>query len=242
MELSQVWRVTVSVATMEDISQVNSLTRSRSAYDLVAVRPTTERAWTAAAGECECDIISLDLCSARLPFTVRRKQLCQAAGRGIAFEVAIADALRDVTARRNLFQNVQQLVRFLPQSKIIFTSSATSPLEMRGPYEFGNLAVVMGIQPHKGGAKAVVSDNALAVLLKGASRRSAGGMASHGGVRVQNMPPRGHGLNRGEDGKGGDGRSTPQFLQGQGSDSVDTQNRRLGDTDETDDRDEIMEA
>lgn len=62
-------------------------------YDIVALRPTSEKALAVAVAQPDIDLISLDL-SARYPFYFRHKMFSTALQRGIKFEICYGAATR----------------------------------------------------------------------------------------------------------------------------------------------------
>jgi hypothetical protein len=62
-------------------------------YDLVAVRPTSERTFNFACQQLEVDIISLDL-SRKLPFHIKRAPVTLAISRGLFFEMCYSPSIR----------------------------------------------------------------------------------------------------------------------------------------------------
>ncbi|KAL7749480.1 RNA-binding RNA processing protein rpp1 [Sorochytrium milnesiophthora] len=136
----QVSRLTI---VLEDTSQISSLASAApaiNAYDLVAIRPMTEKLFAAACLSMECDIISLDFAQ-RLPFVLRHSVVNAALARGIVFEVSYSAALRDHNARRNIIANAADLVRVTGGKQIIMTSAAYAALQVRNPFDVINLVV-----------------------------------------------------------------------------------------------------
>ncbi len=69
------------------------------------------------------DIIALELWQ-RLPFKLKPALVKAALARGVFFEICYAPALREPSARRNLFANAQALVRATRGRNIIVSSGA----------------------------------------------------------------------------------------------------------------------
>ncbi|KAI9894673.1 MAG: hypothetical protein M1814_002029 [Vezdaea aestivalis] len=148
-----------------DPSQNYRLPSLVGAYDLVAVRPTTEKAFQQAySGPEHISIISFDF-TQRLPFHFRPKTVAAAVAKGIRFEICYAPGImaRDNMARRNLISNATQLIRASSGKGIIFSSEAQNVLGIRAPIDVTNLATVWGLSQEQGRnaicgeAKAVVS-------------------------------------------------------------------------------------
>lgn len=72
--------------TISDATQNHRLTSFLPHYDLLALRPTNEKALQLCCNSLECDIVSLDL-SQRLPFILKFKTVASALQRGIRLEI-----------------------------------------------------------------------------------------------------------------------------------------------------------
>eukprot|EP01066_Platyproteum_vivax_P003263 Platyproteum_vivax@DN14155_c0_g1_i1.p1 len=184
----QLRRITVAMSSANQIAAINQVSKSDLIhYELFAVVPTTEQAFQALVNSGNCDIISLNLTGKM--FNLRRQQLGVAVSRGIFFEVCINDALFDPIRRRHLFQNVDSLTRFVPHDKIIFTSGARTPIEMRSPMDLINIATVAGLANNHN--KSVVASACIGVMHRAAARRSHGGIISLAASSLEHRPVRG---------------------------------------------------
>lgn len=142
-------RCTVVLA---DPSQNHRLATVASHYDVLALRPTNERALLQACQSLECDLISLDL-STRFPFYFKMKTLSLALQRGVKFEICYAPGVLATDgglSRRNLISNATQLIRATRGRGIIISSEARRALACRGPWDVVNLAAVWGLGQEKG--------------------------------------------------------------------------------------------
>ncbi|KAI2469319.1 PHP domain-like protein [Annulohypoxylon bovei var. microspora] len=145
-------RLTVNLT---DPSQNPQLAKAAQAYDIVALRPQTEKAFQAAcltASAAEVSVISLDL-AARLPFYLRPKPCMAAVARGLRFEVCYGRALApgaDARARANFIGNVAQLVRATRGRGLLVSSEAGDALGLRGPADVVNLLAVWGLPTERG--------------------------------------------------------------------------------------------
>ena len=142
-------RCTVVLA---DPSQNHRLATLASHYDILALRPTNERALLQACQSLECDLISLDL-STRFPYHFKMKTLSGALQRGIKFEICYASGVLLTDgglARRNLISNATQLIRATRGRGIIISSEARRALGCRGPWDVVNLAAVWGLGQERG--------------------------------------------------------------------------------------------
>ncbi|KAI1384116.1 PHP domain-like protein [Hypoxylon trugodes] len=137
-----------------DPSQNQQLPRAAQSYDLIAVRPTTEKAFQAACltvSATDVSLISLDL-STRLPFYLRPKPCMAAIARGLRFEICYGSVLGggDARARANLAGNVAQLVRATRGRGLVVSSEAAGALALRAPADVVNLLAVWGLATERG--------------------------------------------------------------------------------------------
>ncbi|EFQ27830.1 RNase P subunit p30 [Colletotrichum graminicola] len=141
-------RVTV---VLSDPSQNYRLAALAAAYDLLAVRPTTEKAFQAAClSMAEPSLISLDL-TQHFPFHFRPKPLMAAVSRGVRFEVCYAQVLGapDARARATFISNLASLVRATKGRGVVVGSEARSALGLRAPNDVVNLLAVWGLASEK---------------------------------------------------------------------------------------------
>ena len=131
---------------LSDPGQNYRLSQLTPAYDIFALRPTTEKALQQACNSLECDIISLDL-SIRHPFFFQIKTLKSALERGIKLEICYGPGISNVDnglSRRNLISNATQLLRATRGKGIIISSEAKRAITCRSPADVVNLAVLWG--------------------------------------------------------------------------------------------------
>ncbi|EOO00488.1 putative rnase p subunit p30 protein [Phaeoacremonium minimum UCRPA7] len=141
-------RVTVLVA---DPATNHRLPALAAAYDILAVRPTTEKGFQAACTSItEASLISLDL-TAFFPFHFRPKPVMAAVNRGVRFEICYAQALTgDARARANFIANTISLVRASKGRGLVVSSEARAPLSVRAPADVINLMAVWGLATERG--------------------------------------------------------------------------------------------
>lgn len=137
--------------TLSDPAQNQRLTNLTQTYDIVAVRPTTEKALLNACTNLECDVISLDL-SVRLPFYFKFKMLSAAISRGVRLEICYGPGVTGsgLDARRNLIGNAMSLIRATRGRGIIVSSEARRALGLRAPWDVINLTCVWGLSQERG--------------------------------------------------------------------------------------------
>ncbi|KAL8852864.1 MAG: hypothetical protein Q9221_002240 [Calogaya cf. arnoldii] len=133
--------------TLTDPSQNFRLPSLTTIYDLLAIRPTSEKTLQQTCLSLPTiDIISLD-CTLRYPFYFRQTTLLAAVERGIRFEICYAQGILGTgEARRNLISNATQLVRATRGGRgIIVSSEAQRALACRGPWDVVNLGIGWGL-------------------------------------------------------------------------------------------------
>ncbi|EXF82522.1 RNase P subunit p30 [Colletotrichum fioriniae PJ7] len=154
-----------ATVTLSDPSQNYRLPTLALAYDILAVRPTTEKAFQAAClSMSEPSLISLDL-TQHFPFHFRPKPLMAAVARGVKFEVCYSQVLTtssssssgggvgpppDARARATFISNFASLVRATKGRGIVVSSEARGALGLRAPNDVVNLLAVWGLGSERG--------------------------------------------------------------------------------------------
>ncbi|KAJ9130492.1 PHP domain-like protein, partial [Coniochaeta hoffmannii] len=146
-------RVTVPIS---DPSTNHRLPQLASTYDLVALRPTTERAFLAACTSLSAEtfsLISLDLTSF-FPFHFPPRACMAAVARGLRFEICYGQFLAakkdDARARANFLGNVAGLLRATKGRGVVVSSEAGDVLGLRAPADVVNLLAVWGLGTERG--------------------------------------------------------------------------------------------
>jgi ribonuclease P/MRP protein subunit RPP1 len=140
---------------ISDPTQNHRLPTLSAAYDILALRPTTEKAFLAACLTLDShSIISLDL-TQRFPFHFRPKLFMTAINRGIRFEICYSQSVDSGggdgnTARRNFIGNVIAIVRATRGRGLVVSSGAQSVLGARAPADVLNLLGVWGLKMERG--------------------------------------------------------------------------------------------
>lgn len=142
-------------------------------FDLLAVQPTSEKLFHAACMVYDIDIICVPM-TEKLPFFFKRAPINGAIDRGVVFEVSYSAAIRDSTMRRYTIANAVSLMESCKGKSVILSSAAQKALELRGPYDVTNLALLFGLSD--GDAKEAVSSTCRAALLHAETRRTASGI------------------------------------------------------------------
>jgi ribonuclease P/MRP protein subunit RPP1 len=176
--------------TISDPSHNHRLPALAQAYDILALRPTTEKAFLAACTALDNhSIISLDL-TLRYAFHFRPKQFMTAIRRGIKFEICYAQAVQDGSAekRRNFISNTLAIVRATRGRGLIVSSEARSVMGVRAPADVGNLLSVWGVDRERAKEAITVTPRSV-VVNEGIKRRGYRGVIDvvEGGERAPNV-------------------------------------------------------
>ncbi|KAI1870927.1 hypothetical protein JX265_005967 [Neoarthrinium moseri] len=161
---------------LHDTSVGHRLPQIAAQYDVVAVRPTNEKAFQAACLSVALEhasLISLDLAQ-QLDFHFRPTQCMAAVKRGMRFEVCYAQVLGvggDARARAAFIGNLMQLVRATRGRGIVVSSETRSVVTLRGPADVVNLLAVWGLPAEKG--KEALGVNPRGVVVNEGIKRSA---------------------------------------------------------------------
>lgn len=149
---------------MNDPAQNHRIPALQQHYDLIAVRPTTEKTFLAACNDLSgFSIISLDL-TIRYPFYFKPKPFSTAIARGIKFEICYSQALNgSAEQRRNFISNVQSIVRATRGRGLILSSEAKRALGIRAPADILNLMDIWGMAKDR--AVQAIGENARSVVV-----------------------------------------------------------------------------
>ncbi|KAI3830098.1 hypothetical protein L1987_04231 [Smallanthus sonchifolius] len=156
----QYTRLTVVVDTPAQGSCLNSGNPILKTYDIVAVRPLKQESFDQACKNYEVDIIAIDFSENR--FRLKQPLIKAAIERGVYFEITYSGLLMDAQFRRKIISNAKLLVDWTRGKNLIFSSSAPSVTEFRGPYDVANLACLLGFSMER--AKASVSKTCRSLL------------------------------------------------------------------------------
>lgn len=163
-------RITV---TIDDPATLNSsITTATKNFDIIAARPTTEKAlqWLGGNNNPDIDILSLDI-SQRLPFPPRHSLFTNLVSRGVAIEICYAAGIGDTAARRNIISNATGLIRGTRGRGLLISSEAKRTADLRGPFDVINLATFWGLKQEFGmgdGRRVLLHSDARRLTHKGA--------------------------------------------------------------------------
>jgi len=167
-DIRQLTRLTVVADDVTHNYGLHTNNPTVNAFDLLAVRTSSEKVFASACSAYEIDIISLE-CSSRLPFFLKGSTLGLALDRGVYLEICYAAGIRDPNARRHLYNNAKRLVTLTKGKNIIFSSEALNALEIRSPHDLIAFGVSIGLNQAK--AKECVTENCRRVLKRSETRR-----------------------------------------------------------------------
>ncbi|KAF6816003.1 RNase P subunit p30 [Colletotrichum musicola] len=139
-------------AVLSDPGQNYRLPALAAAYDILAIRPTTEKAFQAAClSIAEPSLISLDLAQ-HFGFHFRPKPLMAAVARGVRIEVCYSQVLAaaDPRARACFISNLGAIVRSTKGRGIVISSEAKQALSLRAPADVVNMLAVWGLGTERG--------------------------------------------------------------------------------------------
>ena len=136
---------------LDSASQNHRLSTLTSAYDVLALRPTTQKTLEQSCRELDCDLISLDL-TQRYDFFFKGKTLMQAVDRGVLLELCYSPAVMasDPVVRRTVIGNATALIRATKGRGLVVSSGVTRVAGCRGPADVVNMTAVWGLGPEKG--------------------------------------------------------------------------------------------
>lgn len=155
---------------LSEVPQSNKLKTSLlHSYDIFAVRPTNAKMFHAACNDLEVDVISFKM-DEKLPCILKAHPVSVALSRGIHFEISYSPTMRDSSVRRYVLSNAINVTRSCRGRNIIISSTATNPMELRGPYDVANIGILFGMNENQ--AKDAVQSNCRAVLMHAVARKS----------------------------------------------------------------------
>ena len=155
-------RITLVISDPAKCQSILKLNAS-SAFDLIAVQPSTEKALQLTTTNLDIDIVSLPM-GTRLPFFIKHKTVGQALEKGMKFEICYlglisGPALYETSmvlgttghlSRKNFISNVLQLIRASRNKGLIFSSGALEPMHARNYSDILALMETLGLKVSNG--------------------------------------------------------------------------------------------
>ncbi|KAK4129612.1 PHP domain-like protein [Parathielavia appendiculata] len=211
------------------------------AYDLLALRPTSDKSfsWACLSTTDPPALVSLDL-SSYLGWHIHHRTAMAAVQRGVRFEICYSQTLAfpqndisggggagvDAARRRaNFIGNVQSLIRATKGRGVVISSEARGALGLRGPADVVNLLAVWGLGPERGFA--ALGEAARAVVVnEGIKRRGFRGVVDIVRPAEGGQGKKGDGDGRGQEADSGNVNEAKKQKQQQGQQG---QKRKGGD-------------
>lgn len=137
-------------------------------FDILAVKPLSEKMFQLACTSLEVDLIQLDM-SQRASFLYKHTLVNAAIQRGVSFELTYSSMLRDDSLRRHFMHHAANLIRVTHGKNVVLSSGALNAMEVRSPSDASNLLTLFGVGQSV--ARATVTENVRALLVKSFSRK-----------------------------------------------------------------------
>lgn len=149
LTIRQYTRLTLVISDPQQNYGINSGNEIVKSYDIIAVKPNSERAWQICCTSLEIDLVTFDMISEKIPWQIKHGYARQAVSRGIRFEISYGALFLkngDSSLRRkNLIGNGMMLFRVAKWKNCIVTSEATEHWQPRSPFDVSNLIGIFGV-------------------------------------------------------------------------------------------------
>ncbi|XP_063902939.1 ribonuclease P protein subunit p30 [Zophobas morio] len=160
-------RLTIVFAGQEVLHKITKSPNYKK-YHIVGVLPTTLQATLFVCSSFDADIFCFNP-ENKNHVKRNRKMYKQLVDRGYHFELPYGPAIEDTTKRKNIIHTAHLYHTFIKSKNIILSSSATSPIFIRNPYDIVNLGLIFGLNEQQ--AKNAISHNGRQVYLNAVGRR-----------------------------------------------------------------------
>jgi len=166
-EIHILHRLTVEIG---DTSHVHKLIQSENAkkYDILAVMPTTDAAVQQFCQSIPVEIITFDPENEDV-VRISRKMYKMATERGIYLEIPYAPMFRGNKLRRFIIAKAMVYKETGKSKNIIVSSGATSPLDLRSPFDVINLSYLFHLSEQQ--SKGVIHKTCRSLILHSIGRR-----------------------------------------------------------------------
>ncbi|CAD6998896.1 unnamed protein product [Ceratitis capitata] len=123
-----------------DVGVAHAMSNSQNLkkFNLIAGQPKTDAALTHCCTTFGGDLVTFDT-EAGVKLLVNRKAYQIGVKRGLYFEIKYGPAIRDTNIRKDMIKLAHNYCVRGKSKNIIFSSGATNPFELRGPYDVANL-------------------------------------------------------------------------------------------------------
>ena len=119
-------------------------------YDVIAVMPTTDKAFQYACTTMDVDVItfSRETMQSRLKFQLKHAPMDKALARGVLYEIPYSAMLTDnASKRQHVVSNATALVQGAGYGKgIVLSSQGATAFQLRGPHDVANMATFFGMR------------------------------------------------------------------------------------------------
>uniref|UniRef100_A0A182PVH7 Uncharacterized protein n=1 Tax=Anopheles epiroticus TaxID=199890 RepID=A0A182PVH7_9DIPT len=112
-------------------------------YNLIAALPTNENSYQYACQTMVCDIVTYN--TETIDLRMNRKYHFLAVDRNVAFELKYSPAIVSSVERKATITRAHRYHSFGKSRNVIISSAATSPYELRSPYDIANLGLIFGL-------------------------------------------------------------------------------------------------
>ena len=137
-------------------------------YDVIAVMPTTDKAFQYACNTMDVDVItfSREAMQSRLKFQLKHSLMDTALARGVVYEIPYSAMLTDNASKRQQFiSNATALVQGAGSGKgVVLSSQGATAFQLRGPHDVVNMATFFGMSEE--GALDAISSRIDAVVAR----------------------------------------------------------------------------
>ncbi|KAI9317945.1 RNase P subunit p30-domain-containing protein [Dichotomocladium elegans] len=168
-DIRQLKRVTVAIAEPKKNLQLVASNVANQSVDILAAKPLNGDAAKHACQTYEVDIISIDCMAKRI---VPSHAIAQVAlERGIFFEICYTGAMPSASEKQRSFflSNIRRLVEVTRGNNLIFSSEATSAMDIRSSNDLKMLGLLLGMR--KDQVEAALGHNYHRLLLKAETRQ-----------------------------------------------------------------------
>lgn len=149
-------RITVGLgANLDHVhATLTELKPTLDTYDIVAVAPTTDKAFQYACSNMDVDVISFsrESMQSRLKFQLKHSLMDKARARGVVFEIPYSAMLTDnASKRQHVVSNAHALVQGAGRGKgVVLSSMAETAFQLRGPRDVANMVTFFGMSEEEG--------------------------------------------------------------------------------------------
>lgn len=137
-------RLTVIV---NDSSKLINLNKYQNYFDIIAIKPQTEKSLQNSIINLNIDLISIPL-DTKLNFYIKHKIVGKALEKGIKFEICYGPLISSTSTltRKLMISNIIQLIRATRSNGLIISSGSKNPINLRSFHNIMNFFQTLGIK------------------------------------------------------------------------------------------------